>query len=408
MATIREVASHCGVSAATVSHVLNGRTGRVSSDTRARVLAAVRALQYRPPAVESATNSTRTRNIALVSGEMSSDPVSRDNYFSRVLDGVLEAAASRGYSLTIFVEKMWSSDGSAIRQSYDGRCDGVILMAPEADNCLAESLAERGTIVTVVGTMIDSQWVSKVDVDNESGAYRLTQHLFDQGHKRISYLGAHRKVVSSRERLVGFERAMRDAGLAAEKQVLLCADSSRGAASRRLANLSSSSSSDESADGGSDWATDLTDDLIVGWGAELVDCLLSSPNPLPTALVCWNDELGRSVVDALQVCGLQVPRDISVVAFDDCGPSTARFPHITIMRQPLKLIGKRAADLTIDRSENPAHPVETVRFAMELVERESASKPSPRLVEKPTRPMTPSFLGERHPVVPILSNGGSH
>jgi LacI family transcriptional regulator len=126
MPTIRDVANHCGVSTATVSHVLNGRVDRVGSDTRDRVLAAVRALQYRLPAVELSSTQTRRRNIAIVCGEMSPQPVSKDHYFSRVLDGVLEATASRGYSLTIVFERMWVADGSSVRQSYDGHCDGAI------------------------------------------------------------------------------------------------------------------------------------------------------------------------------------------------------------------------------------------------------------------------------------------
>ena len=338
---------------------------------------------------------------------MSSDPVTRDNYFSRVFDGVLEAAASRGYSLTIFVEKMWASDGSAIRQSYDGRCDGVILIAPTSDNCLAGSLAERGNIVTVVGTMIDSPWVSKVDVHNEAGGYCLTQYLLDLGHRRIAYIGCHRHVVSSRERLAGYERAMEAAGLSSNTRILLCADSSRGAAMRRISAHSTIQAFDPR-ETEAEAPGVIQSDLVIGWGAELVDRLLRDPGPLPTPLVCWNDELARSITDALQSYGIQIPRDISVVAFDDCGPSTANFPHLTILRQPLKLIGRRAAELTINRAENLSQPVETTRFALELVERESTSAPSASMVEKPSPRATPLFICDRYPVVSIISKGGSH
>jgi len=385
MPTIRDVANHCGVSAATVSHVLNGRVDRVGSETRDRVLAAVRALQYRPPAADPGPTQTSRRNIAIVCGEMSPQPVSMDHYFSRILDGVLEAAASRGYSLTIVFERMWAADGSSVRQSYDGHCDGAILLAPEDGDPLLPSLAERGANVTVIGSTVDSPGISCVDVDNEAGAYAATRHLIGLGHRQIAYLGASPKVRSSVERQAGYERAMRESRLSESIRCATAKVSSWIAAERRRL--------DPSEDAGPG---------VEGWGEELIASIGPFGADYPTAFFCWNDDLARSATTALIGRGMRIPEDVSVIGFDDCGPATAMLPHLTVMAQPLRLIGKRAADLTIDRAENRTQPVEVVRYAAELVTRDSTG---PVRIAEPPEPI---FICDRHQVVSTLSNGGSH
>jgi LacI family transcriptional regulator len=108
MATIREVAKAAGVSTATVSNVLNGRLERVSTETQERVLATVRALKYRPTALEKNQKAILTQNVGVIVPDLTEGPLRRHNYFRNILDGVLESAALRGWSVTIFIERMWS------------------------------------------------------------------------------------------------------------------------------------------------------------------------------------------------------------------------------------------------------------------------------------------------------------
>src|SRR5271155_5596740 len=98
MATIREVAKACGVSTATVSHVLNGRYERVGEETRSRVLGKMREMGYRPPPMEERQKAIHTRNLGLLVEDLSYSPIFTNSYFAYVLDGILEAAGLQGWS----------------------------------------------------------------------------------------------------------------------------------------------------------------------------------------------------------------------------------------------------------------------------------------------------------------------
>jgi LacI family transcriptional regulator len=337
MATIRDVANLVGVSTATVSHVLNGRVDRVGPETRERVLAAVRQLRYRPPALEDRQMAILTRNLGVVVPDITKNPLLQHGYFCNVLDGILEAAMFRGWSTSIFAERMWDDLGHAIRRSYDGRCDGLIIVAPSVNSELVSFLQQRGTPMVLIGTTSTLDGVSSVDIDNVAAGAAAAQHFLDLGHRRFAFLGRNSLTASSVEREQGFRNALSAAGVPARDIYSFTYEEYRD-------------------------------------GQSIAAALLAMPEKIrPTALLGWHDHLAIVVMRVLRDRGVRVPEDISIMGVDASPESADSSPSLTTIRQPLPSLGKRAANLLIDKVEDHNHPDEVVRVSIDFVLRRSTT-----------------------------------
>jgi len=340
MATLRDVAKLSGVSTATVSNVLNARNDRVSPETREKVLAAVRKLKYRPIALEKDQKAIRTQNLGVMVTDITKNPLLLHGYFRNTLDGIMEAAMFAGWSVTIFAEKTWDDLGLAIRRSYDGRCDGLIIIAPTKDSETVKTLQERGVTLVLVGTTANLPGISSVDIDNDSCAAQIANHFLGLGHRRFAFVGTDSITMSANERERTFRRVLVDAGIPPANY------------SVHWLKLEKKT----------------PDDLIAEFQA-------MGPKR-PTAVFGWHDEAAMGVLKAAQRAGLRVPEDISIVGIDDSPEAGQCSPGLSSIPQPLHLIGKRAASLIIERVADGHAPDEIVRFTSELIVRGSTG-PSP-------------------------------
>ena len=344
MATIRDVAKMSGVSTATVSHVLNGRTDRVSADTRDRVFAAVRALKYKPTPLERNQKAILTQNLAVVAQDLTESPLERHGYFRRCLDGILETAAFRGWSVSIFVQRMWGEHQTenVVRRSYDGRTDGVIAIAPAVGNEIVESLQQRGTPLCLVGTTPWLPDVACVDIDNVAAGAAVARHLIALGHQRLAYVGHDLRTTSSAERNEGFRKAASDAGVEVET-------------------------------------------LVIGRDStyELAEALVARGREMPTGILGWHDAISNRLARDLAKFGVSVPGDVSIAGVDDDPESGIAPGGTTTVANPVRLMAMRAATLLIDRlvTEEDPGPPEVIRYEPELIVRGSTG-PAPDLRRK--------------------------
>jgi LacI family transcriptional regulator len=335
MATIRDVAKSAGVSTATVSNVLNGRSERVSAETRERVLASVRTLKYRPTALEKNQKAILSQNLGVLVTDLTEGPLTRHGYFRDILEGALEASAMRGWSVTIFVQRMWYDVGQAVRRSYDGRCDGLIMVAPQPGNEIVQILQERGTHLVLVGSTPWLSNVSCVDIDNAAVGQQAARHLIDLKHRRLAYLSHGWEQVSSIERREAFFQEAKKAGIGDVTHIAVTRSES------------------------------------VKTDAEIIVDRLTSERTPPTGLFCWHDGLGAPLVAELSKRGYPVPEKFSVISVDDAPEATEVTPQLTTFANPLREIGKRAAKMIIDRLTESRETTEIVRFSSELIVRES-------------------------------------
>lgn len=311
MATIREVAKASGVSPMTVSYVLND-PGRVHPQTRQRVLQTMRELEYRPPLSRPANDvdDDRRTTIGIVYSRWSR-LASEVSYYSRILAGVLEAADDQGSHVTLFSHHTWTEDVSkSLRKYCDGRCDGLILIAPKIESELVTTLRERGMPFVIVG---DSGLGPKdlcVDVDNVAAAYQVTEHLISLGHTNIAYLPGKDNVRPTHERAEGWRKAHATHGITPYPSTPYPGDWTRTSGYERAIEI------------------------------------LKSPDP-PSAIFAMDDELAMGVILAAQELKLRIGQDLSIAGFDDVPEASQSTPPLTTILQPYTEIGTRAVGLLL-------------------------------------------------------------
>ncbi len=339
MPNIREVARACGVSPMTVSFVLNNKPGQVSEQTRARVLQAIRELGYRPTALDRKLETHKTRTIGVVTGVEGRSLVT-EGYHGTIFKWILAAAEETADDVLVFPHLRLHTDVErAIRTYCDGRCDGLIIIAPHYMSELLVALKERGFPFVGISHLGDDPDVFCVDVDNWQDAAKAVHYLYDQGHRKIGIVESKYNIPSSHQRREGFLRAMKRLNLPIEPETLWQYAGEPGEALNYARRLK-----------------------------------LLPPGTRPTALFCWNDGSAYHWVEALQAVGLRVPEDISVIGFDDDAHCLQTTPLLTTLRQPYEEIGRQAVQLLLKKIEDVSLPPMTILLPAELVVRNSVKR----------------------------------
>jgi LacI family transcriptional regulator len=337
VATIYDVAEYAGVSKTTVSRVVNGETN-VRPATRAMVLKAVEELQFLPNRAARSLASQAEARIGLLYNNPSVA------YFSEFLVGALDGSGRNGAQLVVDKCEAGNSSAAAdaVRKLIKGGLNGMVLTAPvsESSELIAE-LIEVGISIVAVATGHFRGEVTCVGIDDFKAAYEMAEYIVRLGHKRIGFIKGHPGHTSSRQRLLGFEAALRDAGGAVEEPIVV-----QGYNSYRS-------------------------------GLDAGEILLSSPKR-PTAIFASNDDMASAVMSVAHRKGLDVPRDLSVVGFDDT-IAGAVWPELTTVRQPISEI----AGISIDEIIRNIHGTR------------SGSRPKPRNV------LVPHKLIERESTAPL-------
>ena len=322
----------------TVSFVLNNKPGQVSDDTRERVLRTVREMNYRPRAAAPSRRETAMHTLGVASG-VNSDSLTESGYFSAVMNGILHATERIGANVLLFHRDLFHTDThQSIRTYFDGRSEGLLVIAPNRGSALVSGLFERGVPFVLIGAQSENPSVSCVDIDNEAVAAAALNHLTRLGHTRIGFIGGADFVESATTRRAAFRRQMQERGLYDERRDV--ADAERGNA----------------------YALTLS--------------LLRLPDDVrPTALLCWNDGAAARSLMAVQDAHLQCPRDISLVGVDDDMASFRIHPSLTTIRQPYREIGERAVEALMARIRAPFAEAIRAFVPPQLVIRESSGPP---------------------------------
>jgi LacI family transcriptional regulator, repressor for deo operon, udp, cdd, tsx, nupC, and nupG len=329
--TIQDVAREAGVSAATVSRVLSSPE-RVSKITRERVLAAVSATGY---TINQAARSLRLRNARTI---LMAAPNIGNPYYSTILDAVIRAASERGYSILVATRIGGDPDRWLADYLHSNRADGLLLFDGSLDTFGINARNEEGPNLPLVAAYdeIPDPRVNSVLIDNRAAAARATRHLIGLGHRQIGHLMSPSRNKSFHERRLGFEQAMREAGLPIRPE----------------------------------WM--MQGDHTLATGIAAGEHLLSL-RERPTAMFCGNDEMAIGLIHRLRLAGLDCPRDLSVIGFDDIAVAAYSAPPLTTMRQPREDIGRFATNTLIDIIEGviPGDEPVHVTLRAELVVRES-------------------------------------
>lgn len=328
-----------------VSAVLNGaRTStRTAPETRERILQAAQRLRYRPNAAARALADRRMNTLG-VAAVFTGDET--DYYFLEVFNGVVRAAAEFEQNTTIFTLHDWKKDAQRLPGFCDGRIDGLILMAPKLSSEDAALLPEHTPCVAIHPNEPLPNSVN-LETDEEQGAFEMVSHLIQTGHRRIMHLSGPQDLVGPQRRIAGYRRALNAARIKFSPTLVLETVFTFDSSARALN----------------------------GW-------LKRNPGkPMPQAIFCVNDGVAMGCIDTLSRAGFKVPTDVSVTGFDDTLAARATIPQLTTVRQPLRGLGGRAVEVTMERinalrAGTADRVPQTLVLQTELVVRDSVTKPS--------------------------------
>ena len=327
--TIRDVARQAGVSHQTVSRVING-SDDVLPETRAVVEAAIEELGYRPSAIARSMARGLTHTLAIISPNLT------DYTFASVIEGAELEARQHDY----FVLSSSASDPQAFQGLVDElvghrRVDGLIVINPYADERF-EFLPKEFPVV-FVGARSHDENVCSISLDDEKVAYEATQHLISLGHKRIALVTGPMEEDCSQDRLVGFQRALNEAGISFDQSLMFEGDWSATSGSEALADF-------------------------------------VKKGNLPTAVFAQNDRMAMGVMRAARDADLKVPDQLSVIGVDDMPLSSYFDPPLTTMRQDMPLIGQEAIRKLIEIIQNKTVEQTVLKLPAQLVVRQSTVK----------------------------------
>lgn len=327
---INVVAERAGVSIATVSRVLNGGA-LVRPATRERVLEVARQLEYTPNASARSLSSRRTETLGAVL------PALHGEFYSELLRGLDLAARRAGFHLLVSGSHSDRQEVEAVLRAFRGRVDALVLMFPDLDPVsLAPQL--HGLPVVLVNCGLAGKDFDRVAIDNYGGAAQVVRHLWELGHRRIAFLSGPPFNFDAAERRRGYLDTLRLLGSDIPPLIL------EGA---------------------------FTEES----GYQAAEALLRGPEP-PTALFAANDAMAIGCLAALHERGLEVPRDLSLVGFDDIPAARYVRPALTTVQVPIARLGEMAMALALSRvmGNGQNAPVDTT-IPVHLLERASCAAP---------------------------------
>ncbi|GGZ03191.1 LacI family DNA-binding transcriptional regulator [Streptomyces poonensis] len=330
--TIKTVAARAGVGRTTVSRVING-SDLVSADARARVLAAIRELNYVPNSVARGLKTSRTDAVALVIPE-SESRLGSEPFFAALIRGVSGALAETRTQLQLtLVRDRFERDQLAATVATR-RVDGVLLVSVHERDQLPGMLEEMGLPTVLAGRRDEREQLSYVNSDNAGGAAAAVRHLLDRGRRRIATITGALDMDVGRSRLAGWRDGHRAAGLRPDESLVEAGDFTEEGGRRAMRSLLERA-------------------------------------PELDAVFAASDLMAVGALTELRRQQRQVPDDVAVVGFEDSILARHTNPPLTTVRQPVEELGRTMTRILINITQHGADR-QQVTLPTELVVRESS------------------------------------
>jgi DNA-binding LacI/PurR family transcriptional regulator len=332
--TIREVALRAGVSHQTVSRVIN-HSPDVAEPTRELVLRAIAELDYHPNAQAVGLSRNRSDIVGVIVDTVT------EPFFTQILDGVLRGLRTRGRLLLLATVDNASQLDAIDTLQRSRRIDGMVIVLP-----LATSFDRVRRMFGRVPTVhVDLQYdmdVHGISVNNFQGAYIATEYLIKLGHRRIGIITGRQDIPVGQVRLDGYCAALNDYGVPFDPALV------------------------------------ATGDFSCASGRVGMEQLLKLDSP-PTGLFACDDQMAFGAIQTLRSHGLDVPRDCSVIGFDDTFDAARYSPPLTTIRQQLREMGELAAESVCRLIDGETLDPARITLDTELVVRES-TRPAVRAI----------------------------
>ena len=340
---LRMLAEHLDLSQTTVSLVLNNSPSAKSipQETRKRVIEAAKRLDYRPNYFARSLRQSRSMSVGVLAPDLS------EGYFTRVMSGVVQELTSAHYFYFTACHD-WKREliEQYPRMLVERAVDGFLLLNTPADHI------DVPVPVVAISAHIALENVTNIVLDHHAAVEQALKHLYGLGHRRIAFMRGPRAIPDSEFRWESIQQVAREMGLRIDPAHVIRIDAAGWSMKTGYHPM----------------APEI--------GYKSMQALLEKSRDF-TAIFCFNDIAAIGAIRALKDVGLSVPRDVSVVGFDDILSAAYYTPALTTVRQPLTEMGQRGAQILLERIANRenGHPAEIV-MEPELVIRESTG-PAP-------------------------------
>lgn len=332
MATIKDVAKRANVSTTTVSHVIN-KTRFVAQDTKLAVMDAIKQLHYSPSAVARSLKVNHTKSIGLLAS------TSEAPYFAEIIEAIEHHCFARGYTLILCnSHNDLEKQRAYLAMLAQKRVDGLLVMCAEYPEALLDMLEEYRHIPMVVMDWGEARRdFTDAIIDNAfAGGYMATRYLLERGHRAIGAIPGQLARNTGGGRHRGYLHAMKEAGIP------------------------------------------LNDRWIVQGNFEPESGYLAmkqilAQTPRPTAVFCGGDIMAMGALCAINEMGLSVPRDISLIGYDNVRNSCFFSPALTTIHQPKEDLGEAALTMLLDRITSKREDAHTIEVHPSLIERHSVA-----------------------------------
>lgn len=330
-ASIKDVAKEAGVSIATVSRVLND-VDVVNEETKKKVNDAIEKLDYRPNIVARSLKTQKTRTIGIVIPDISSQ------FYPEIVRGAEDVANIYNYNVILCNTDLdVQKEIEYLKVLREKMVDGIIYMSSSLAENILNLLNNLKLPTVLVETKGEDNGYPSVTIDNEKAAYDATSYLIKKGNKKIAYVGVKPDTPNaSALRFQGYKRALIENGIEYDENLV------------QFGGLK---------------ATDGRDGMEVILGKAKID-----------AVFCASDEIAMGVINILRDNGIEVPKDVDVIGFDNIYASSIYYPKLTTVEQPMYdmgSVGMRMLIKIINKKE-----VEREHYVLEhkIIERDSCKR----------------------------------
>jgi len=334
MITIKDIAKAAGVSPSTVSRVIADHS-RISKETKVKVNRIMEEMGYHPNMMAKSLVSKVTNTIVILLPRPAEE-LFQDIFFGELLRGIMAHAARSGYDTMLAAAFSPDDERETVSRLVLGRrVDGVILLSSRMNDPVVEMLDRQQFPAVLIGSSGLHANVLSVDNDNEQAAYDAASHLIAQGHERIGFVSGPVGLTLSRDRMDGYKRALKEAGLPQHPEWIVEGEFLQQSGYRAMS-------------------------YMMGIAER------------PSALIVIDDAVAFGVLRGLHELGYSVPEDMSIVSFNNIALSEMANPPLSSVDIGTYQLGYTASQLLIQRIHGePAHHVRTI-IPHRLIVRESS------------------------------------
>lgn len=335
--TIKDVAKAAGVTASTVSRVINNK-GAISEETRNHVLRLMKEMNYFPNSTARSFVSGSTEAIALVV-DVADVRAYSNNFFNNSVFGIETAAHTSGFNLIITNGRIRTDRSSAEKLVFGKKVDGIILPASLVKNDFIDKLNSINFPYVILGEPSQQKsYSSWVDINNIYGGESAAEHLLNEGYRKIAFLSSGEKELFNKNRITGYSRCLDGHGIAVnENYIRHCAPN-------------------------------------VNDGMEATEQFLQWDNS-PDAVICSDYNLAIGALRAAKKLGVRVPDEFGIISFDNSPVTELSEPPITTVDIDTFDLGEQAAKILIQAIKDKEIPRKQILISTRIIERESTNKP---------------------------------